>query len=58
MIFFELLLGRCSCELIHVTPYQIWILSKSVLCGCVMSPTSDIYWVKLRFINNYKEIQL
>ena len=28
------------------------------VCGCVMSPTSDIYWVDLGFINNYKESQL
>ena len=27
------------------------------MCGCVMSPTSDIYWVDLGFINNYKEPQ-
>ena len=26
--------------------------------GCVMSPTSGIYWVDLDFINNYKESQL
>ena len=25
------------------------------MCGCVMSPTSGIYWVDLGFINNYKE---
>ena len=23
------------------------------VCGCVMSPTSGIYWVNLGFINNY-----
>ena len=28
------------------------------VCGCVMSPTSGIYWVELSFINNYKEPQL
>ena len=28
------------------------------VCGCVMSPTSNIYWVDLDFINNYKEPQL
>ena len=28
------------------------------VCGCVMSPTSGIYWVELGFINNYKEPQL
>ena len=28
------------------------------VCGCVMSPTSGIYWVELGFINNYKESQL
>ena len=28
------------------------------VCGCVMSPTSDIYLVELGFINNYKEPQL
>ena len=27
------------------------------VCRCVMSPTSDIYWVDLGFINNYKEPQ-
>ena len=26
--------------------------------GCVMSPTSGIYWVDLDLINNYKESQL
>ena len=25
------------------------------VCGCVMSPTSGIYWVDMGFINNYKE---
>ena len=28
------------------------------VCGCVMSPISDIYWVEQGFINNYKEPQL
>ena len=28
------------------------------VCGCVMSPTSGIYWVNPGFINNYKEPQL
>ena len=28
------------------------------VCGCVMSPTSGIYWIDLDFINNYKESQL
>ena len=28
------------------------------VCGCVMNPTSGIYWVDLSFINNYKEPQL
>ena len=28
------------------------------VCGCVMSPTSGIYWVELGFINNCKEAQL
>ena len=28
------------------------------VCGCVMSPTSGVYWVELGFINNYKEPQL
>ena len=28
------------------------------VCGCVMSPTSGIYWVELGFINNCKEPQL
>ena len=27
------------------------------VCGCVMSPTSGIYWVELGFINNYKRPQ-
>ena len=27
----------------------------SLLCGCMMSPTSDIYLVDLSFINNSKE---
>ena len=26
------------------------------VCGCVMSPTSGIYWIELSFINNYKEL--
>ena len=26
--------------------------------GCVMSPTSGIYWVDMDFINNYNEPQL
>ena len=28
------------------------------VCGCVMSPTSGIYWVNLSFINNYQEPKL
>ena len=32
--------------------------SGAVMCGCVMSPISSIYWVELSFINNYKEPQL
>ena len=28
------------------------------VCGCVMSPTSGIYWVDMGFINNYKESRL
>ena len=28
------------------------------VCGCLMSPTSGIYWVELCFINNYKKFQL
>ena len=28
------------------------------VCGCVMSPTSGIYWVELGFINNYNKPQL
>jgi hypothetical protein len=27
-------------------------------CVCLLSPTSDIYWVELGFINNCKEPQL
>ena len=28
------------------------------VCRCVMSPASNIYWVDLGFINNYKKPQL
>ena len=35
----------------------IWILSKCVLCGCVMSPILGIYLEDLSFINNYKNPQ-
>jgi hypothetical protein len=29
----------------------------SVLCGCVLDPTSGTYWVELGFLNNWKELQ-
>ena len=35
-----------------VIPQFDWLCN---VCGCVMSPTSGIYWVDLGFINNYKE---
>ena len=38
-----------------VMPQFDWLCD---MCGCVMSPTSSIYWVDLGFINNYKEPQL
>ena len=38
-----------------VMPQFDWLYD---VCGCVMSPTSGIYWVDLGFINNYKEPQL
>ena len=38
-----------------VIPWFNWLCD---VCGCVMSPTSSIYWVDLSFINNYKESQL
>ena len=38
-----------------VIPQFDWLCD---VCGCVMSPTSGIYWVDLGFINNYKESQL
>ena len=37
-----------------VIPQFDWLCD---VCGCVMSPTSGIYWVDLGFINNYKEPQ-
>ena len=39
----------------NVKPQFDWLFD---VCGCVMSPTSGIYWVDLGFINNYKEPQL
>ena len=30
----------------------------SDVCGCVLNPTSDIYWVELDFIKTCKEPQL
>ena len=39
----------------HVILQFNWLCD---VCGCVMSPTSGIYWVDLGFINNYKELQL
>ena len=38
-----------------VMPQFDWLCD---VCGCVMSPTSGIYWVELGFINNCKEPQL
>ena len=35
-----------------VMPQFDWLCD---MCGCVMSPTLDIYWVELGLINNYKE---
>ena len=43
------------CWTICVMPQFDWLCD---VCGCVMSPTSGIYWVKLGFINNYKKPQL
>ena len=36
---------------------QMW-LALFLVCGCVMSPTSGVYWVDLGFINNYKKSKL
>ena len=36
-------------------PQYDWLCD---VCGCVMSPTSNIYWVELGFISNCKELQL
>ena len=41
--------------IVYVIPQFDWLCD---VCGCVMSPTSGIYWVDLIFINNYKEPQL
>ena len=38
-----------------VMPQFDWLYD---VCGCVMSPTSSIYWVELGFINNCNESQL
>ena len=35
-----------------VIPQFDWLCD---VCECVMSPTSNIYWVDLDFINNYKK---
>ena len=40
---------------VNVMPQFDWLCD---VCGCVMSPTSGIYWVELDFINNCKEPQL
>ena len=40
---------------VYVIPQFDWLCD---VCGCVMSPTSGIYWVELGFINNYNEPQL
>ena len=42
-------------HIIFVMPQFDWLCD---VCGCVMSPTSGIYWIELGFINNYKEPQL
>ena len=44
-----------ACHSLAVMPQFDWLCD---VCGCVMSPTSDIYWVELNFINNCKEPQL
>ena len=44
----------CQVYISDVIPQFDWLCD---VCGCVMSPTSDIYWVDLGFINNYKEPQ-
>ena len=47
--------GRNITDNIHIVMPQFdWLCD---VCGCVMSPTSGIYWVELGFINNYKEPQ-
>ena len=46
-----------KCVWICDPPDLIWILSKCVLFGCVMSPILGIYLVDLSFINNYKNPQ-
>ena len=40
---------------VHVMSKFNWLCD---VYGCVMGPTSGIYWVDLGFINNYKEPQL
>ena len=40
---------------LFVMPQFDWLCD---VCRCVMSPTLDIYWVELGFINNCKEPQL
>ena len=44
-----------ACHSLVVMPQFDWLCD---VCECVMSSTSDIYWVELSFINNYKEPQL
>ena len=41
-----------QCQGLIVIPQFDWLCD---MCGCVMSPILDIYWVELGLINNYKE---
>ena len=50
--------GYCLMKIVDrkiLIPQFDWLCD---VCGCVMSPTSGIYWVNLGFINNCKESQL
>ena len=46
---------RILCPSISVMPQFDWLCD---VCGCVMSPTSGIYWIELGFINNCNKPQL
>ena len=55
-----LVLLRYNADVASASPWIVmpqfdWLCE---VCGCVMSPTSGIYWIKLSFINNYKKLQL